>query len=226
VRKRSNWPARQDSRITSQYIPETGDIVIGVARGFTGAGEVLYRLTPEVLAGAIEDRKELAVIVNNLGLLVLAQLSGFNLAESLDDLPRALARWGHMEKEFDETQREKQMAEALAIAQRTMHKDHGKPSNPEDPESGPADGDCPCRGTADQTVCASAVGCGFCAAAEAQRVKESDEGQRQTGNRELDTGAGRGDAEDAGGAADLRGAGPGDALAPDELGTRGLCSPE
>lgn len=120
MKKRKAWPARQDSRITSQYIPDTGDIVIGVARGFTGAGEVLYKLTPEVLAGAIEDRKELAVIVNNLGLLVLAQLTGFNLAESLEDLPRAIAKWGHMEKEFNEVQAEAQKAEALRIAQETM----------------------------------------------------------------------------------------------------------
>lgn len=116
MKKRNAWPARRDSRVTSQFIPETGDIVIGVARGITGSGEVMYKITPEVLAGAIEDRKELAVIVNNLGLLVLSQLCGFNLAESLDYLPRVLAKWGHMEKAFNAVAAEKQVAEALAIA--------------------------------------------------------------------------------------------------------------
>lgn len=160
MKKHKQWPGRQDSRITSQFIPETGDIVIGVARGFTGAGEVLYKLTPEVLAGAIEDRKELAVIVNNLGLLVLAQLSGFNLAESLDDLPRALAKWGHMEKEFDEAQAERQKAEALAIAQKTVHGQHGHSC---DPDNGIECTGCVCEctGTEHQTICAG-VGCSLC----------------------------------------------------------------
>jgi hypothetical protein len=212
VKKRKAWPARQDSRITSQYIPDTGDIVIGVARGFTGAGEVLYKLTPEVLAGAIEDRRELAVIVNNLGLLVLAQLSGFNLAESLDDLPRALAKWGHMEKEFNEAQMEQQKVEALAIAQKTMrdmHSGHGQG----DAEDGPSDSDCGCRGDgADQTICASA-GCGFCLAAETQ-----NERQRQAGDGSAASGDGPGGQEAPGGSGDLLGAGASDALAADELG--------
>jgi hypothetical protein len=206
MKKRNGWPARQDSRITSQYVPDTGDIVIGVARGFTGAGEVLYKLTPEVLAGAIEDRRELAVIVNNLGLLVLAQLSGFNLAESLDDLPRALAKWGHMEKEFTEAQREKQMAEALAIAQKTVHGMHGHSC---DPDNGIECSGCVCEctGTPSQMICAK--WCTLC--------KESDEGHDTAGNRGADSGDGfRG--EDSGGSGPgIQGAPASDALAPDEL---------
>lgn len=166
MKKRSTWPPRRDSRITSQYIPESGDIVIGVARGITGAGEILYKLTSETLAGAIDDRKELAVIVNNLGLLVLAQLAGFNLAESLDDLPSALAKWGHMEKEFNEVQQQKQIAEALAIAQKTVHGQHGHKCGLDAPDF--AKGEqceciCECIGTSEQTICAG-VGCDFCRA--------------------------------------------------------------
>jgi hypothetical protein len=215
VKKRQHFPPRRDSRITSQYIPDTGDILIGVARGITGGGEILYRIEPEKLAGAIEDRKELAVIVNNLGLLVLAQLSGFNLAESLDDLPRALAKWGHIEKEFDAAQAEKQVAEALAIAQKTLrdqHFDHGQG----DADDGPSDSDCGCRGGADQTICASA-GCGFCRAAEDMARKESDEGRDSSGHGEAGPSTGAG-SESAGGPDDSGGAGPGDGLAANELG--------
>jgi hypothetical protein len=213
VKKRKAWPARQDSRITSQYIPDTGDIVIGVARGFAGAGEVLYKLTSEVLAGAIENRKELAVIVNNLGLLVLAQLSGFNLAESLDDLPRALAKWGHMEKEFTEVQREKQMTEALAIAQKTVHKGHGKAHEDGD---GPVDSDCPCRDMSNQTICASAVGCGFCLAAIDMKAKDTDEGPRDNTGIAGDEQSGPQGVD--GPSSDYSGAGPGQAVAADEFG--------
>jgi hypothetical protein len=164
MKKRQHFPPRRDSRITSQYIPDTGDILIGVARGFTGGGEILYRIEPEKLAGAIEDRRELAVIVNNLGLLVLAQLSGFNLAESLDDLPRALAKWGHIEKEFDAAQAEKQVAEALAIAQKTVHQLHGHDGGCDAPDrikGEPCVCKCECAGTEAQTICAN-NGCELC----------------------------------------------------------------
>lgn len=46
------------------------------------------------------------------------------------------------------------------IVAATMHDDHGRGSA----EDGPADCDCPCRGTARQSECAS-HGCGFCLAA-------------------------------------------------------------
>lgn len=160
--KRHNMPNRRDSRITSQYVPADGSIVIGVARGFTGAGEVLYRIDAEKLAGAMEDRKELAVIVNNLGLLVLAQLCGFNLADSLDELPKALATWGHIDVKELERDEKADIAAALAIAQKTVHGEHGRESTPGD---GPDEPDCPCRGTPEQTICAG-VGCGFCKAAD------------------------------------------------------------
>jgi hypothetical protein len=214
VKKRKTWPARQDSRITSQFIPDTGDIVIGVARGFTGAGEVLYKLTPEVLAGAIEDRKELAVIVNNLGLLVLAQLSGFNLAESLDDLPRALAKWGHMEKEFDEAQQEKQAQEALAIAQKTVHGKHGHYCGLDAPDF--AKGEtceciCECTTTSAQTICAN-NGCELC------RAMEPNEGQHSSADGIVDDGNGHLDSDGASEGDNLGGAGASTALATDELG--------
>lgn len=210
MKKRPHFPPRRDSRITSQYIPDTGDIIVGVARGITGGGEILYRIEPEKLAGAIEDRRELAVIVNNLGLLVLAQLSGFNLAESLDDLPRALAKWGHMEKEFDATLAEKRVAEALAIAQKTVHQMHGHDGGCEAPDRAkgePCVCKCECTGTPNQTICAQ--WCDLC--------KESDEGRDSSGHGEAGPSAGAG-SESTGGTDDFGGAGPGDGLAADELG--------
>jgi hypothetical protein len=159
-------PPRRDTRITSQYIPKDGSMVISVARGFTGAGEVLYRIDAEKLAGAIEDRKELAVIVNNLGLLVLAQLCGFNLADSLDEIPKALAQWAHIDvKQLVQDDTE----EALRIAQRTIHGKHGQPDSS---GAAPAESDCGCRGEGpNQTICAS-FGCGFCSAAETSKAAE------------------------------------------------------
>lgn len=200
MKKRNAWPARRDSRITSQFVPDTGDIVIGVAKGITGSGEILYRITPEVLAGAIEDRKELAVIVNNLGLLVLAQLSGFNLAESLEDLPRALAKWGHMEKEFNEVAAEKQVAEALAIAQKTIHQMHGHQGGCEAPDRAkgePCVCKCECYDTAVQTICAQ--WCELCGAADG-RINEQERLAVQAGWVEPDEGqrADSGPAEGAG----------------------------
>lgn len=154
--KRHKWPPRRDSRITSQFIPETGDILIGVARGITGSGEILYRLEPDKLAGAIEDRKELAVIVNNLGLLVLAQLSGFNLAESLDELPKAIAKWAHIDVQALKKDEQADMAEALRIAQKTVHGMHGHHCGLDAPDFAKGetcDCVCSCTGTLDQTIC-------------------------------------------------------------------------
>jgi hypothetical protein len=165
VKKHKSLPPRRDSRITSQYIPADGSVVISVARGWTGSGEVLYRLEAEKIAGALEDRKELAVIVNNLGLLLLAQLTGFNLADSLDKLPAAMAEWAHIDVK---SLKQDDAQEALKIAQarlREMHSGHGVG----DANDGPGDwSDCPCNGGTDQTICASA-GCGFCHASEAMR---------------------------------------------------------
>lgn len=163
--KRHKLPPRRDSRITSQFFPETGEILIGVAQGFTGAGEILYRLDQEKLAGAIEDRKELAVIVNNLGLLVLAQLSGFNLAESLDGLPKALAQWAHIDVAKALKDEQADTAEALRIAQKLVHRYHGHSCDPDYrlPEDAPCSCICECAGTATQTICAG-VGCSLCKA--------------------------------------------------------------
>lgn len=208
MRKHKALPPRRESRVVSQYIPADGSIVIGVAKGWTGSGEVLYRLEAEKLAGAIEDRKELAVIVNNLGLLVLAQLCQFNLAENLTELPKALAKWAHIDMKALKAEDEKdQIAEALAIAQKTLrdkHANHGHGTA----DDGPSDSDCGCRGGADQMICASA-GCGFCLA-----QKDIDEG------RSADSATARDDAdggeEGPGGGADSPGAGPSTGLAPDE----------
>lgn len=165
MKKHKKLPPRRDARIVSQYVPADGSVVISVARGWTGAGEVLYRIEADKLAGAIEDRRELAVIVNNLGLLVLAQLCSFNLAESLDELPKALAVWGHIDVKqlkVDDAQ------EALRIAQRTVHGVHGHHCGLDAPDFAKGetcDCACDCTGTAQQIVCAS-NGCDLCNANE------------------------------------------------------------
>lgn len=161
--KHPKLPARRDTRITSQYTPKDGSLLIGVARGFTGGGEIMYRIEADVLAGAVEDKKELAVIVNNLGLLVLAQLTNFNLAESLEELPRAVAAWGHID--IASCKRD-DAVEALRIAQTTLHGKHGRGTE----EDGPEEPDCPCNGSSHQTICAE-MGCGFCSAAERMATK-------------------------------------------------------
>lgn len=157
---------RRDSRITSTYSPETGEILIGVARGFTGAGEVLYRIDAEKLAGAVEDRAELAVIVNNLGLLVLAQLTGFNLAESLEELPKALAKWAHIDIKALRAAEDRDVLaqKALAIAQKTVHGKHGHSCGLDAPDfvkGETCECTCECTGTPAQTVCV-ANGCRLC----------------------------------------------------------------
>jgi len=161
MKKHKALPPRRDTRITSQYVPADGSIVISVARGWTGAGEVLYRLESEKLAGIVEDRKELAVLINNLGLLVLAQLTGFNLAETLEELPKAIAKWGHIDVEalkMDDVE------DALRIA----HSTHGQ--HPEEDSEGAA---CECTGTTAQTVCSDLAHCYYCHQAEHNEGRDS-----------------------------------------------------
>lgn len=169
MKKHRSLPARQDTRITSQFIPQDGSIVISVARGWTGAGEVLYRIDAEKLAGAIEDRKELAVIVNNLGLLVLAQLCGFNLADTLEAMPKALAQWAHIDVKA--LLRDDGIDAALAIAQKTVHGAHGCQCEAQDPAKGEVcDCTCVCIGGPGQTICAN-LGCSLC---QADQLKVDD----------------------------------------------------
>lgn len=172
--KHPKLPARRDTRITSQYIPKDGSLLIGVARGFTGGGEIMYRIEADVLAGAVEDKKELAVIVNNLGLLVLAQLTNFNLAESLEELPRAVAAWGHINAT---SPKKDDAVEALRIAQRTVHLQHGHQCGLDAPDI--VKGElceclCECSGTVAQTICAE--WCDLCRAA--QLSADADDGTR------------------------------------------------
>lgn len=215
MKRHKQLPPRRDTRITSQYIPADGSIVISVARGWTGAGEILYRLEAEKLAGAIEDRKELAVIVNNLGLLVLAQLSGFNLADSLDELPKALAEWGHIDvKALTDAEEADNIQKALTIAQKTVHQMHGHEGGCEAREQarGECTCKCDCEGTEGQIICAQY--CDLCRDNEQLRAldpkfaytkESSDEGPREGGGASSDT-APRG-AEDVGDGADSSGAG-------------------
>jgi len=175
--KKRTRPETKRTTITSVYDTKTGQVLIGVDRGtYATVGQVLYRLEPEKLAGAVEDRKELAVIVNNLGLLVLAQLTGFNLAESLDGFGAALAKWGHIDvKQLTESDTDDKVREAaaLVIAQKTVHGKHGHRCGPDAPDFSKGETcecECECTGTPEQTVCAT-NGCDLCYGDDREHVQ-------------------------------------------------------
>lgn len=97
--KRLTAPKRCDVQVVSVVDPVSGDIHIGTRRGaFGGNDEVLYTAKAEDIAGACEDVSELAKLINNLGMLVLAKLTGFDLVEGKpEEWPAAIARWAHLD---------------------------------------------------------------------------------------------------------------------------------
>lgn len=180
--RKRDQPDRRDVGIVSAYNPENGEVVVAVRRGlFAAAQDILYKIQPEVLAGACGDRKQLATIINNVGLMVVSQLCGFNLAESLDEMPKSIAKWGHIDlaalRQDDKDDAEREAA-ALRTAQLAMHRGHGSGAV----YAGPSTEDCSCRTSSAQTICAEA-GCGFCKAQgfhdQLSPVLEMDPTERQ-----------------------------------------------
>jgi hypothetical protein len=117
----------------------------------------MIRVTEDELVAALDSTKEFAPVLTKLGILVLAQLTGFNLALGPDALIEHAARWAGVDV--------KGLREAAAAER---HKGHGAGTA----DDGPDEPDCPCRDGQLQAECAG-HGCGFCLAAQSQ-PKESD----------------------------------------------------
>jgi len=118
--KKKNRPETRTTAISSHFNNETGEMSVIVKRGaLSSSGAVMYKLdrtTLEAMAHPTE-RQALAVAVNNLGLLVLSQLTGFSLAENLDKLGPWIRKWAHLgpaPKLTDD--------QILAIAQKNLEK--------------------------------------------------------------------------------------------------------
>ncbi len=84
---------KADTNIRMVRTPENG-VALGVRHGLIGhPQEVVLQVTGEKIVGGVEDVQELAEVVNQVGLLTLASLLRFNLADGPEELARALARW-------------------------------------------------------------------------------------------------------------------------------------
>ena len=91
---------RADAPVIALRREAAGEIVIGVRRGLFGhPGTVVLRVDDVSIAGIAEDNTELAKFVNNVGLLTVAQLFGHNLAEGLEGLGKAVAKWAGLDLE-------------------------------------------------------------------------------------------------------------------------------
>lgn len=85
---------RTDAPITALRLEAKGEIVIGVRRGLFGhPNDVVLRVDDTSIVGCVEDRAELAKLVNNVGLLVVSQLFRHDLAEGVDGLGKSIATW-------------------------------------------------------------------------------------------------------------------------------------
>lgn len=96
VRKR----LRADAPVTAVRRVAEGEIAIGIRRGLFGhPGTVLLRINDASIVGCVEDKAELAKFVNNVGLLVTAQLFKHSLADGIEDLGKSIAKWAGIDLE-------------------------------------------------------------------------------------------------------------------------------
>lgn len=102
-KQRKTFPVRNDCHIVSVLDQMTGKMHFGVRRGaFGGSDEVGITLNPEDLAGAIENVAEMAKLINNLGIMVMAKLIDFDLARLAGEpelWPKQFAQWAHIDVE-------------------------------------------------------------------------------------------------------------------------------
>lgn len=89
---------RADANIV--LLREDGEVVVVPRRGLFGhARAPVFRIPDEQVVGAVEDLSELGGICTKLGVMVLAQLVGHNLAYGSDGLARALVKWAGIDLE-------------------------------------------------------------------------------------------------------------------------------
>lgn len=91
---------RADLAVTALRREIDGEIVIGVRKGLFGhPGTVILRVDDASLVGCVEDREELAKLVNNVGILAVSQLFNHNLAEGIEGLAKTIVRWAGIDLE-------------------------------------------------------------------------------------------------------------------------------
>lgn len=91
---------RADVNLIALNRPSDDEVLIGVRQGVFGhPGNVLLRVDYTSVVGCVEDKAELGKLVNNLGILALSQLIGYNLAEGLDNFGKAFANWAQIDLE-------------------------------------------------------------------------------------------------------------------------------
>lgn len=93
------------------------DVILGVRRGLIGhPHSPIFRIKEEDIVGAIEKVEELGGIVTKIGVLVLAQLVGHNLAMGSDGLAKKLAAFARIDlAQLEKDATEEAADEALAM---------------------------------------------------------------------------------------------------------------
>lgn len=85
---------RADVGVVAMRLVQEEELVFFVRRGLFGhKNNVLLRVNDIELAGCAEDPSELAKLVNNVGILVVSQMFGHNLAEGVTTLGKTVAAW-------------------------------------------------------------------------------------------------------------------------------------
>lgn len=91
---------RADAPVIAIRRVQQGEIAIGIRRGLFGhPGTVLLRVDDASIVGCTEDNTELAKLVNNIGLLVAAQLFGHDLTKGVEGLGKSIATWAGIDLE-------------------------------------------------------------------------------------------------------------------------------
>lgn len=97
---RARKKLRADAPVTAIRRAMQGEIVIGVRKGLFGhPGTVILKIDDASLVGCVEDRAELAKLVNNVGLLVVAQLFRHDLTQGIEGLAKTIVAWAGIDLE-------------------------------------------------------------------------------------------------------------------------------
>lgn len=90
--------ARKKLKTTTQLVAirrtSQGETIIGVQKGLFGhPGTVILRIDDASLVGCVEDRAELAKLVNNVGILAVSQLFRHDLSQGVEGLAKTIVAW-------------------------------------------------------------------------------------------------------------------------------------